>query len=60
MEKFLKLSLESLKLDYVDLYLIHFPVGFLPGKDDTDLFPRDESGKALVDMNTDIIALWKV
>lgn len=58
-ERFIKLSLESLKLDYVDLYLIHFPVGFLPGKDDTDLFPRDEEGKAKIDMATDIIALWK-
>nr|SVE75624.1 EOG090X0289 [Daphnia hispanica] len=58
-EKFIKLSLESLKLDYVDLYLIHFPVGFLPGKDDTDLFPRDEEGKAKIDMTTDIISLWK-
>lgn len=59
-ERFIKLSLESLKIDYVDLYLIHFPVGFLPGKDDTDLFPRDEEGKAKIDMATDIIALWKV
>lgn len=44
----------------MDLYLIHFPVGFLPGKDDSDLFPRDEEGKAKIDMATDIIALWKV
>ncbi len=60
MEHFLKLSLQNLKLDYVDLYLIHFPVGFVGNKDDKDLFPKDENGMSLLDMNTDHVSLWKV
>ncbi|EFX67778.1 hypothetical protein DAPPUDRAFT_63699 [Daphnia pulex] len=57
--KYLDLSLKSLKVDYVDLYLIHFPVGFFEGKDETDLYPRDEFGKYKIDKSTDIITLWK-
>jgi diketogulonate reductase-like aldo/keto reductase len=30
-------------VDYVDLYLIHFPVGFVGNKDDNDLFPKDDN-----------------
>jgi aldehyde reductase len=59
-EHFLKLSLQKLKLDYVDLYLIHFPVGFVGNKDDNDLFPKDDNGMSLLEMNTDHISLWKV
>lgn len=59
MEHFLKLSLENLKLDYVDLYLIHFPVGFR-GDDYRDLFPRDENGKLLLDFDSNMLSLWKV
>ena len=55
----MNLSLEALRLDYVDLYLIEFPVGFLYGDGD-DLFPQDEQGRAILDMKTDLIALWKV
>lgn len=58
-EHFLKLSLENLKLDYVDLYLIHFPVGFR-GDDCRDLFPRDENGKLLLDFDSNMLNLWKV
>lgn len=58
-EHFLKLSLENLKLDYVDLYLIHFPIGFR-GEDDHDLFPRDANGKLLLDFDSNTLTLWKV
>ena len=58
-EHFLKLSLEALKLDYVDLYLIHLPVGFV-GKNDKDLYPVDENRRAILDKTTDLVALWKV
>ena len=59
MEKFLNLSLQELKLDYVDLYLIHFPVGLLC-EDDDELFPEDQDGKSVLDMNTDLLSLWQV
>ena len=58
-EHFMKKSLENLKLDYVDLYLIHNPVGMF-GKHDMDTLPLDESGKPAFDMNTDIVQVWKV
>ena len=58
-EKFLRKSLTKLKLDYVDLYLVHFPVGMI-GKHDDDVFPLDERGNFVLDMKTDLIALWKV
>lgn len=53
------MSLEELKLKYVDLFLIHFPVG-LHCEDDDDLFPEDDSGNSVLDMNTDLVALWQV
>lgn len=59
MEKFLKKSLAALRLDYVDLYLIHAPVGLI-GKDDSDIFPRDENGLVVIDPTTDLLELWKV
>lgn len=58
-EKYLKKSLEALRLDYVDLYLIHAPVG-LTGQHDLDIFPRNADGTAVLDMLTDLVDLWKV
>ncbi|CAG9863734.1 unnamed protein product [Phyllotreta striolata] len=49
-EPFLKRSLENLQLDYLDLYLIHFPVSFR--YQDVDSFCTDT-------VPTDHIALWK-
>lgn len=57
-ERFLKMSLEKLGMEYVDLYLIHLPVG-LKYISDTDLFPMTPEGQALVDYGTDHIAIWK-
>ncbi|XP_042869596.1 aldo-keto reductase family 1 member A1-like [Penaeus japonicus] len=56
-EKFLKRSLKKLQLDYVDLYLVHGPVGLI-GKDEDDVFPVVD-GKLNVDFGTDLIAVWK-
>ena len=58
-EKFIKNSLAALQLDYLDLYLIHAPIGLI-GKHDLDVFPRDENGFVVLDMLTDLIKLWKV
>jgi diketogulonate reductase-like aldo/keto reductase len=37
-------SLKKLKLDYLDLYLIHSPMASVP-QEDGNLFPHDENGK---------------
>ncbi|XP_047100133.1 1,5-anhydro-D-fructose reductase-like [Schistocerca piceifrons] len=56
-EKYLKKSLAALQLKYVDLYLIHYPVGLQEIQDES--FPKDKDGNILFDMNTDHISLWK-
>jgi len=58
-EKFLTQSLTALQVEYVDLYLIHFPVGF-QDKGDGNLWPTDETGAIITDPSTDHISLWKV
>nr|XP_008246823.1 prostaglandin-E(2) 9-reductase isoform X3 [Oryctolagus cuniculus] len=51
----LEQSLKKLQLDYVDLYLMHFPVAMKPGK---ELYPKDEQGKIILDI-VDICATWE-
>jgi len=58
-EKFLTASLTALQVEYVDLYLIHLPVGF-QDNGDGNLFPKDYTGALLMDPSTDHISLWKV
>uniref|UniRef100_A0A8C6R964 Aldo-keto reductase family 1, member C18 n=1 Tax=Nannospalax galili TaxID=1026970 RepID=A0A8C6R964_NANGA len=48
-------SLKKLGLDYVDLYLIHFPVSLKPGD---ELYPTDEHGKLILD-TVDLCATWE-
>ncbi|KAF7280226.1 hypothetical protein GWI33_006271 [Rhynchophorus ferrugineus] len=50
-EQYIKKSLESLQLDYVDLYLIHFPICTKPRKPD--------SKEPIETEPTDHIAVWK-
>ncbi|GAB6031864.1 hypothetical protein CHUAL_010261 [Chamberlinius hualienensis] len=57
-KRFMKMSLENLQLDYVDLYLVHSAVGF-ENVNDTDSFPRDATGKYLIDFNTDLVGIWQ-
>lgn len=47
-EKFMKISLKALQLDYVDLYLIHTPIC------------RDDIDGKMVPIPTDHLAVWKV
>ncbi|KAJ3643650.1 hypothetical protein Zmor_026349 [Zophobas morio] len=57
-EMFIKKSLESLQLDYVDLYLIHFPVG-AKFKEGTVRPYLNDNGEIALEPKTDHAALWK-
>ncbi|XP_063879635.1 aldo-keto reductase family 1 member A1-like isoform X1 [Scylla paramamosain] len=56
--RFLLKSLAMLGLTYVDLYLIHYPVGFI-GKDDNDIKPKDEEGNTVLDFETNLEGIWR-
>lgn len=49
-------SLSDLQLDYLDLYLVHFPVGLK--KDGDELFPRNKEGQ-LQTTDTDYVDVWR-
>jgi len=54
-----ELTLKNLRLDYVDLYLMHFPYAFKEGEGD---FPKpgpDESHHELAMSDTDYLEAWK-
>ncbi|XP_023273774.1 aldose reductase-like [Seriola lalandi dorsalis] len=48
-------TLSDLKLDYVDLYLVHWPMGFQAGGED---FPLDSAGETIGD-NTHFLETWE-
>ncbi|KAK7862403.1 hypothetical protein R5R35_008093 [Gryllus longicercus] len=56
-EKYIKRSLDNLQLTYLDLYLVHHPVGLQ--EKEGEMLPKDDSGNLLVDKSTDIISVWK-
>jgi alcohol dehydrogenase (NADP+) len=49
-------SLDRLRLNYLDLYLIHTPYAFQPG-DEQD--PRDENGNVIYDNGVTLLDTWK-
>jgi aldehyde reductase len=51
----IKKTLTDLGLDYVDLYLIHWPMGY---KEDGELFPKDADGKFMYS-DVDYLDTWK-
>jgi alcohol dehydrogenase (NADP+) len=49
-------SLDRLRLNYLDLYLIHTPFAFQPG-DEQD--PRDQNGNVLYDNGVTLLDTWR-
>jgi len=49
-------SLERLRVNYLDLYLVHTPFAFQPG-DDQD--PRDQNGNVLYDNGVTLLDTWR-
>lgn len=56
-EESLNHSLKELGLDYVDLLLVHWPLGLVPNN--KDLVPRNADGSAAIDPSFDIHENWK-
>ena len=50
----LKKTLEDLQLEYLDLYLIHWPIGWQRGD---EVFPKDDQGK-LIYSDTSYMETW--
>lgn len=50
-------SLENLGLDYIDLYLMHFPVGFVHNSDE-DVWPSNADGTQSTN-DVDFVDTWK-
>ncbi|KAI1278421.1 Aldo-keto reductase family 1 member A1 [Halotydeus destructor] len=48
-------TLKDLQLDYVDLWLLHWPLGYQEGG---DVFPQDEAGK-FITTEVDYLDTWK-
>ncbi|CCM01021.1 uncharacterized protein FIBRA_03069 [Fibroporia radiculosa] len=55
-ERELDETLSQLGTDYLDLYLIHWPVAFRPGQ---ELIPTGEDGWALLDTETPLVETWR-
>jgi len=51
----LNLTLNNLQISYLDLYLIHWPMGYVEGG---ETFPKDENGKFIYS-NIDYLESWK-
>ncbi|GAA5856030.1 hypothetical protein JCM8547_002947 [Rhodosporidiobolus lusitaniae] len=53
-------TLKELGLNYLDLYLIHWPVAFAASGDPTkELFPKENDDEVKIDLETSVIDTWK-
>ncbi|XP_039308864.1 aldo-keto reductase family 1 member A1 isoform X2 [Solenopsis invicta] len=57
-EKFIKLSLKKLGLEYLDMYLIHMPFAFKLDEN-TCTAATNKDGSYIFDFNTDPVSVWK-
>ncbi|KAH7096580.1 Aldo/keto reductase [Auriculariales sp. MPI-PUGE-AT-0066] len=55
-EKQLDESLAQIGTNYLDLYLIHWPIAFRPG---SEVFPTDANGKVDIDREVTLLQTWK-
>ena len=58
-EKDLDLTLSQLRTDHLDVWLMHWPVAFLPGESLQPVDPKDEKLRALDPKAPGIVATWK-
>ena len=49
-------SLDRLRLNYLDLYLIHTPFAFQPGEEQD---PRDQNGNVIYDRDVTLLDTWR-
>ncbi|XP_033328185.2 aldo-keto reductase family 1 member A1 [Megalopta genalis] len=57
-DKFIRMSLEKLGLDYLDMYLIHMPFAFQ--RDESAYVPATRAdGSFVLDLDTDPVSVWK-
>ena len=57
-ETFLRLSLSRLRLEYLDMYLIHWPCGTVHTGKNEETHPLDSEGFLQQDLATDLEAVW--
>ncbi|XP_025194375.1 uncharacterized protein LOC112594002 [Melanaphis sacchari] len=57
-ETVLKKTLSNLQIEYLDLYLIHWPMAYKEGKLEDEWFPKDANG-VTIEGNGSYIETWK-